>query len=303
MLVFITSLRARVLAKDWDYHVWMLDRTLHSVLAQNAGSMRAVVACHDLPESAFLKDPRVHFLPVGFSPPERNFDDMCADKVLKLSVGAQWAVDQGCDYVMFGDADDLVSNRIGALVESNKGAPGWYSGHTYFYCYGSRLLRLFRVPDPTSLPSVIVRSDLLSFDAPPFSGRWSEMIKQAGELSYLAQVGRHGASVNTLAAVGLANYRTFLAAEGHHLEAVPFAPMIMVNHIESTSHVPGGVGSYHQDGPVRPAWRTFLSRIKFHLAMLPSMRLVTPTLRQEFSIPPDSEIPERYRSRGSLFWR
>src|SRR2546426_9381718 len=112
MLYIVTSFRARALARDWDHHVWLLERTLDSMLAQTDSDFRVVVVCHEIPAVQQRGHSKIKFLPVSFPPPERNNDDMCADKVLKLSAGIEWAIEAGCDYVMFTDADDLVNRNL-----------------------------------------------------------------------------------------------------------------------------------------------------------------------------------------------
>ena len=56
MIAFCTSFRARLLANDWQYHVWLLERVVHSMLAQTHGDVQVVVACHDVPESRLRHD-------------------------------------------------------------------------------------------------------------------------------------------------------------------------------------------------------------------------------------------------------
>lgn len=304
MLAMITSFRALALARDWEHHVWLLERTVESMLAQTNPDVVVVVACHDIPESHLARNPRVHFLPVKFSPPARDNDDMCVDKVLKLSVGANWAVDQGCDYLMFNDGDDLVSNRISAMVAEGHGATGWYSASELFYTYGGRLLRYHKIAGMRSGPCVILRSDLAEFAVPPFKGEWTDIIKRGGEERYLGLLARHGEKTSVLAAVGLGNFREFMIQRGQPLLPMPFPANVVINHSDSTSHVPGGMGSYYFVGiPQRFSRRVALSRLKQRMRWLPTLRLLSPSLRREFSIPPDSEIPAAYRTSGSLFWR
>src|SRR5207248_11018267 len=105
ILTFIISMRARALAQDWDYHTWLLECTLDSILAQTNPEFNVVVACHDIPEFPQAKNPAVHMLQVQYQLPQRNFEDMLVDKVLKLTSGVDWAIARGSDYVMFVDAD------------------------------------------------------------------------------------------------------------------------------------------------------------------------------------------------------
>ena len=115
----------------------------------------------------------MHFLPVSVEVPARDNDDMVADKVLKLSAAARSARSHGYDFVAFNDADDLVSNRIGAFVADRRGANGWYTASQLFYTYGGRLMRRQRIQPPASGPCVIVRTDLLTFERPPFTAEWA----------------------------------------------------------------------------------------------------------------------------------
>ena len=139
MIAFCTSLRARALSRDWAHHTWLLDTTIYSMLAQQQGEVRVVVGCHDIPDSRWASDPRVRFEPVTIAHPDRTFDDMSVDKVVKHSVAARWAIAQGADYVGFNDADDLVSDRVGVHVAANRGENGWYTESQWLDTHGATL--------------------------------------------------------------------------------------------------------------------------------------------------------------------
>lgn len=295
MIAFITSLRARALAKDWGHNVMMLERAVLSMLAQVDDESCVVVACHEIPETPLVRESRVQFLPVTFSPPARNNADMCVDKVLKLSVGAQWARVRGYQYVAFTDADDLVSNRIVEFVAHHRDENGWYCPAVMFYTYGGRFMRFVAFRGSAAGPCVIVRTNLLKFEAPPFSGAWTKLVIAGGESNYLDLLGRRGQTVSTLAAVGLGHYREHMTNEGYPLKPLPFPPIVMINHGDSISLVPGGQGSYQPVG-----LQTVLRR---SVKWLPSVRFVTRSVRSEFLIPPPNAIPSQYKRRGSIFWR
>ena len=164
MLGIVTCLRARALAQNWDLHVWLLQRTLKSMLAQTNNEFRVFVSCHDIPDLPETAHPKVHFLPLDIPLPQRNLDDMCVDKVLKLTAGTDLAIAEGCDYVMFADGDDLISRHVSELVATNRGKSGWYATVEYFHRYGGNWLRKYTLPVWQSGPSIIVRSDLLRFE-------------------------------------------------------------------------------------------------------------------------------------------
>lgn len=295
MIAFATSLRARALAgANWDHHVWLLERVVRSMLAQSAGDVRVVVACHDVPESFLAADPRVQFLPLSVEVPARDNDDMVADKVLKLSAAARSAQSRGCDFVAFNDADDLVSNRIGGFVAARRGANGWYTASQLFYTYGGRLMRRQRIASPASGPCVIVRTDLLTFDRPPFTAEWTRILAAGGEQRYLRFLERHNVEVCALAAVGIGHYRSFMAGRGHPLAPLPFAGNVVINHRDSTSTT-GGTNGY------QPLSR--LASLKRSTRWLPTLRYPSAAVRAEFSIPNDTDIPGAYRGGASIFWR
>lgn len=296
MIAFATSLRARTLAGDkWDYHVWLLERVVRSMLAQHSGDIGVVVACHDVPDTPLARDSRVHFERVGVALPQRDFDDMAVDKVLKLSVGARWATSRGCRFVVFNDADDLVSNRLGAFLAARPDANGWYSAAQMFYTYGGRWMRLQRIADPASGPCVAVRTDLLTFDRPPFDhSPWARMVGAGGEQRYLQLLARHGAEVCVLAAVGIGYYRSFMADRGHPLQPLPFPANVVINHPDSMSTA-GGTHGYRRLSP--------LSFLKRSLRWLPTLRYVSAQTCREFHIPDRAAIPAAYRNGASVFWR
>lgn len=296
MIAFCTSFRARALANDWSYHIWLLERVVHSMLAQSRGEAQVVVACHDVPESPQLRDdPRVTFVPIDAEVPRRDFDDMVSDKVLKLSAGARWVMSRGeADYVVFNDADDLVSDRLGAFVEANRGGNGWYSTSQRFYAYGGGLMRLQKIAGGAAGPCVVVRRDLLTFGGPPFSGLWFDLVRAGGEDRYLECLARHRREVCELAAVGLGHYRAFMAAVGHPLAPLPFPANVVINHKDSMSTAGGRHGF-----PLMSA----LGSLKRSLIWLPSLRPATASVRSEFHIPPTGEIPLAYRGGASVFWR
>ena len=240
----------------------------------------------------------------GFSPPQRNNDDMCVDKALKLSVGAEWAISEGCNYVMFTDADDLISRRISEFVAAHDGANGWHTPFEFFHAYGSRwLLKHFR-PAMMSGPVVIAKSDLLKFATVPFTGVWFELIIEGGEKKYTELLAGRNRRTNTLAAAGHAHFQRLMMAEGYPLAPLPFPGYLVINHSKSTSQIPGGLGSAVPENPtLRCTFRNRLGRLKRIGLSLPSARPLTYALRSEFTIPAPDVVPNDYKSRGSMFAR
>src|SRR5688500_11305056 len=164
------------MSKDWAYHVWLLERTVASMLAQTTDEVQDVVGCHDVPSGPLQSQPQVHFERDSIELPARTFDDSSADKVFKHSVAPRWASANGAILSASNEADALVSILIRSLPMPSAGA-GWYSSSQRLFTYGGSLSRLMQVPHPRSGPFVLLRSDALQFDAPPFSGEWVAIVE------------------------------------------------------------------------------------------------------------------------------
>lgn len=300
MLSMVTCLRSRAVSRNWDHHVWLLQRTLDSMLAQTHPDFRIVVVCHEIPDIPQLKHPKVNALSVAFSPPLRNNDEMCADKVLKLTAGAEWALQRGTDYVMFADGDDLVSNRIASFVAERPGANGWFSNSEYFFRYGGKVLRRNDMVPGRSGPTVIVHGKALRFaDALDSSELWHRVVSAGENERFVEALASRGLKVNTLAAVGHTKYVNFLDSIGSPIEALPFVASIVILHPDSTSNVPGGKGSSCDFSPPRhPLWRRKLSRLMQVVRQLPTLRVLNLGLRAEFSVPGDGDLPAEFRVGG-----
>jgi hypothetical protein len=273
---------------------------LDSLLAQTHPDFRIIVVCHEIPEIPQLKHPKIHALSVSFSPPARNNDEMCADKVLKLTAGITVALERGTDYVMFADGDDLVSNRIADFVAQRPGGNGWFSNSEFFHRYGGTLVRRYDLPSDHAGPNVIVRAEALRFaDASDTSEFWRGAVSSIDNERYIQALVSRGPRVNTLAAIGHTKYLALLESEGCSLQPLPFVASIVILNPDSTSNVSGGEGSA-VDGALQrhPLWRKKLSRIKQVVRAAHTLRLLTPAMRKEFSVPANDGVPPAFRTNG-----
>ncbi|MBI4470327.1 MAG: hypothetical protein HY650_13495 [Acidobacteria bacterium] len=278
MLAFVTSFRARAVAHNWDYHVWLLGRALDSMLAQTCDEFCVTLVCHDAPDLPQARHPKVRILTVDFPPPARNNDDMCIDKVLKVSLGAREAITAGPRHVMFVDADDLVSRRIADFVSRNQNAAGWIIESGYQFLHGANFMQRIRSFHHRCGTCAIVRSDLLEFGVEEFY---------------------RNSNVCTLVAAGHTRYEEIMAAGGNPLTLLPFAGAVYVQHPDSTSRVHGGAGSRVNCALLKHGLlRRKLSRIKQVVRALPTLRLLTPGLRTEFSVAWGEAVPREFRTEG-----
>ena len=105
-------------SRNWVHVQYLFENTLRSILAQTNPKFKVIVAGHEKPEVVEMQDPRVEFLAFD-SPPPKTSHEMMADKGSKAFAIARHLKEAGGGYLMYVDADDLVSNRIVDLVHSN----------------------------------------------------------------------------------------------------------------------------------------------------------------------------------------
>lgn len=183
MLYFVIPLRDRSTTSDWPGVCRLLERTLASACGQLHEDCRAVVVGHSRPIGIQIPS-RCEFLEVPFPPPavhptdagDRRLFLLHSDKGRKLLHGLERARAIPGSYVMFLDADDLVSNRLAGFVAERAGANGWYIDRGYrldehlrhvvfwrrrFYeeCGSSYLIRSDLAPFPERLDDTLDLSD------------------------------------------------------------------------------------------------------------------------------------------------
>lgn len=145
MLAFIIPVKSKTVSSDWASFSQLADRCINSICNQLDSNFIVVLACHEIPETKFNKDPRVEFLQVDFPPPimkgeKSDYWEKEADKGKKLKLAAGYAERKGATYVMTVDADDCISNKICSFVSKNasNSIPGWYVKKGYLYEEGKK---------------------------------------------------------------------------------------------------------------------------------------------------------------------
>jgi len=109
--LFSIPLRAKAVAHDWDRVCHLLSSTLDSILNQSDQNFSVVLACHDVPDLALLKDPRIAVIRTE-TPTPSNLSEQMTDKHRKKRLGLAHLRQLGGGWFMPVDADDLVSNQL-----------------------------------------------------------------------------------------------------------------------------------------------------------------------------------------------
>ena len=140
MLYFIVPLRSRQSSLNWDKVVEDFNLTLKSILNQIDPNFRVIVACTDVPDHPADERLEIIEVPVNYQGIEGAMRDKW-DKIRAMCVRVRT---QGGGYIMPVDADDLISNRVSALVNQAKSKVG-YIAHTG-YEYDDKLKRIRLMP-------------------------------------------------------------------------------------------------------------------------------------------------------------
>ena len=109
---------------DWDKIEQLFNSTLASIFNQTDPHFRVVVACTERPRLSKVYDDRLVFVHAPASP-IRSWADAIADAGNRRRLAAEAIARAGGGYVMFVDADDLVSNRIVAHVRTTRNPNGY----------------------------------------------------------------------------------------------------------------------------------------------------------------------------------
>jgi glycosyltransferase involved in cell wall biosynthesis len=161
-IAVIIPFRSASASKDWVTESAILKRTIKSVLNQSYGHFKVYIIYTDAPLDQ-VKDARVEYVQIPFPFQEYHQidhrDELMKlfkseklvvarwDKGKKISYGSKLAKEEGCDYIMSLDSDDLLSNKLFAHCvseASKKKCSGWYAEKGYIYQHGSNFL--IRVP-------------------------------------------------------------------------------------------------------------------------------------------------------------
>ena len=154
-------------------------------------------------------------------------------------------------------------------------------------------MRKAQLAYPDTISSIVLRTEFLSFQEPPFGGKWFSML--AEEPQYCKALHARDNAVCTLIAAGHMNYLSLLESDGHKLRPFPEPSHIVINHPRSLSHE-------RVDTPNVCSLRAKLGLMRRRSHVLAGVRPLTPSLLRDFSVPRSAQIPGRYKL-GTVFER
>jgi glycosyltransferase involved in cell wall biosynthesis len=123
---------ARSVAQDWERIEHQLSATLGSIYNQTDPNFRIIIACTDKPDISVATDERLEFL-VCEQLPAVDHTVFIADAVHKRFRIAQRLRQLGGGYLMFADADDLVSRKLVAYVHETAHPNGYSVARGYMF--------------------------------------------------------------------------------------------------------------------------------------------------------------------------
>jgi hypothetical protein len=248
MLYFGIPVKSRVVSADWQQVGRLLTNTLRSLLNQTSPQFKILVAHHEVPDTPYRDDPRVEFLPLELPPPLYK-QEMMVDKNRKRELVAHRLRREGGGYLMYVDADDLVSNRVAQLVAEGGSPHGYVIERGYELDAASKTVRWAPRFDRLCGSSSIIHFTPADLPETPFAPGAVRLRRYMD--------------------LGHAHWSRLAQSEGRPLAPVPFPGAVyVVNTGENHSVATQNLGSR----------RALLRRFT------PS-RPVSDALRREFSIP------------------
>lgn len=216
--VFGIPLIARSAAYDWDVVVHHFNATLGSIFNQTDPNFRVIVACTGRPEVRIPVDERLEFVDV---PDRARVDDfrLRYGDIMRRRHAILGRIDDDRDaYVMFVDADDLVSHRLVAHIRERNNPFGHYVAKGYAFDTQRRLMSELPTEsgENISFHYVCGTSFILRLSA-------KDRRNLRGPKSYFACVLRKGHP----------GVRRFSIAEGRPLAPIPFPAVIYVRNYGS----------------------------------------------------------------------
>lgn len=229
MIGFVVPFKPKANSKNWDNDSALLIATLKSICNQSSSDFKAYVVYHDLPNEGF-DHPSLEYIKFPFEfctiemttnrTTRHELDPVMTvngfDQGKKSLYGATIAKNDGCEYIMSVDSDDLISNRIAEFVNNyQKQSDGWYITKGYIYMVKENLL----IRKPSKMHTINGSTNIVASKHIPILDFES---RNADHFSFFAA---HGYLVNRL------------RAQNIHLLPLKFYAIVYVAHKSNWSNI------------------------------------------------------------------
>ncbi len=151
LVIFGIPLISRAVARDWSRVVHQFNATLGSLYGQAADDFRIVVIGTDEPEIRIPVDERFAFLPYP-DVPDNDPYAMRRDMEQKRRAIARHARSLGGGYLMFVDADDLVSSELASFIEAYPHPHGYLVAAGYIFDAATGAIAPYPLPGFEDMP-------------------------------------------------------------------------------------------------------------------------------------------------------
>lgn len=151
VIAFIIPFKPKRNSNNWEQDSFYLSRTLKSLLNQKSSEYHVYVICHDLPlkiiSSMRIDYVRLPFEYIEFDKIEDRYEQMERNSYLskrdveylfdqgrKQMFGADLAKQNGYQYIMSVDADDIICKTLTCYItKHNSNKVGWYVNKGYYF--------------------------------------------------------------------------------------------------------------------------------------------------------------------------
>ncbi len=132
LITFIIPLVSKAHCADWDEVMTCFRNTLASIASQSRPDYRILVVCNESPDICLDPD-RTTILNTNISLKNNNLGSRSLDKERKMHAGLLHVRSARSGYVMFLDADDLISRHVVEFVDRNPDYDAFIVDRGYVY--------------------------------------------------------------------------------------------------------------------------------------------------------------------------
>jgi hypothetical protein len=212
-----------------------------------------LVVCNEKPNITYFH-PQIEYLEVDLQIP-KTYEEKSFDKSKKTILGLIYSQKFSVDYVMIVDADDCVSNRIAAFVNSHTDSDGWVLKKDTFTRRHDLVMRHERF----RFNQLCGSCNILKFGLWPLP---ESNEKFSDELIYFYSGFNHG------------KIKGLFEDKGQNLGALPFPGVIYI--------IGNGENIYQND--FSKINGSHQGKLIFHVKQLRKIRPLLPSIRREFGL-------------------